>query len=189
MAAIGFLGTFQAVSRDAARARECPPVPKCTRLVPAKRAEFVRVGNSICPFAGLFGSPLTDSNRRPPPYHGGALPTELRGRDRTVAQGEAMQGGGFEPPKAEPAGLQPAPFGHSGTPAGWAIVARVLRGLRSRRGAFRRTRRRRRASGLGCGDPSRSRRCPRALGRQGQLPARQAVRWRAHGPCTSARAL
>src|SRR3954470_24594474 len=23
------------------------------------------------PFAGLFGSPLTDSNRRPPPYHGG----------------------------------------------------------------------------------------------------------------------
>src|SRR5918995_1312353 len=29
-----------------------------------------------------------------------------------------VQGGGFEPPKAEPAGLQPAPFGHSGTPAG-----------------------------------------------------------------------
>ena len=26
-------------------------------------------------------SPLADSNRRPPPYHGGALPTELRGRD------------------------------------------------------------------------------------------------------------
>ena len=36
-----------------------------------------------------------------------------------------MQGGGFEPPKAEPAGLQPAPFGHSGTPAGRAIVARL----------------------------------------------------------------
>src|ERR1700752_3303346 len=34
-----------------------------------------------------------------------------------------MQGGGFEPPKAEPAGLQPAPFGHSGIPAGRAIVA------------------------------------------------------------------
>ena len=28
----------------------------------------------------LYGSPLTDSNRRPPPYHGGALPTELRGQ-------------------------------------------------------------------------------------------------------------
>ena len=34
-----------------------------------------------------------------------------------------MQGGGFEPPKAEPAGLQPAPFGHSGIPAGRVIVA------------------------------------------------------------------
>src|SRR6478736_278917 len=33
-----------------------------------------------------------------------------------------MQGRGFEPLKAEPAGLQPAPFGHSGTPAGTAIV-------------------------------------------------------------------
>src|SRR5438067_177106 len=29
--------------------------------------------------AALLQSPLTDSNRRPPPYHGGALPTELRG--------------------------------------------------------------------------------------------------------------
>jgi hypothetical protein len=27
-----------------------------------------------------FSSPLTDSNRRPLPYHGSALPTELRGR-------------------------------------------------------------------------------------------------------------
>ena len=34
-----------------------------------------------------------------------------------------MQGRGFEPLKAEPAGLQPAPFGHSGTPAGAAILA------------------------------------------------------------------
>src|ERR1700758_5495353 len=31
------------------------------------------------PNAALLQSPLTDSNRRPPPYHGGALPTELRG--------------------------------------------------------------------------------------------------------------
>ena len=30
--------------------------------------------------AGLLQSPLPDSNRRPPPYHGGALPTELRGQ-------------------------------------------------------------------------------------------------------------
>ena len=38
-----------------------------------------------------------------------------------------MQGGGFEPPKAEPAGLQPAPFGHSGIPARRVIVAAPLR--------------------------------------------------------------
>src|SRR5262245_62325162 len=36
---------------------------------------------------------------------------------------DVVQGGGFEPPKAEPAGLQPAPFGHSGIPAGRVIVA------------------------------------------------------------------
>ena len=34
-----------------------------------------------------------------------------------------MQGRGFEPLKAEPAGLQPAPFGHSGTPARLRSVA------------------------------------------------------------------
>src|ERR1039457_5306356 len=30
--------------------------------------------------ASQSGSPLTESNRRPSPYHGDALPTELRGR-------------------------------------------------------------------------------------------------------------
>ena len=35
-------------------------------------------GPQACP-----ASPLTDSNRRPLPYHGSALPTELRGRSRT----------------------------------------------------------------------------------------------------------
>src|SRR6185295_13566122 len=52
-------------------------------------------------------SPLTDSNRRPPPYHGGALPTELRGRSRGIvaavsegldAAGAPVGAGGFEPP-------------------------------------------------------------------------------------------
>src|SRR5687767_1553675 len=32
--------------------------------------------------ASADGSPESDSNRRPPPYHGGALPTELSGRER-----------------------------------------------------------------------------------------------------------
>ena len=38
-----------------------------------------------------------------------------------------MQGRGFEPLKAEPAGLQPAPFGHSGTPAGARHCSRARR--------------------------------------------------------------
>ena len=38
-----------------------------------------------------------------------------------------MQGRGFEPLKAEPAGLQPAPFGHSGTPAGSGHCSRRRR--------------------------------------------------------------
>jgi hypothetical protein len=29
---------------------------------------------------------------------------------------EVVEGGGFEPPKAEPSDLQSGPFGHSGTP-------------------------------------------------------------------------
>ena len=52
-----------------------------------------------------------------------------------------MQGRGFEPLKAEPAGLQPAPFGHSGTPARERHCSRVAVGachLRSRGGAVRR---------------------------------------------------
>src|SRR5713226_6772048 len=36
--------------------------------------------SKIPPCAELSQSPLTDSNRRPLPYHGSALPTELRGR-------------------------------------------------------------------------------------------------------------
>ena len=33
---------------------------------------------------------------------------------------ELVEGGGFEPPKAEPTDLQSVPFGHSGTPPGEA---------------------------------------------------------------------
>ena len=71
MVAIECFEHFQAVSRDVARARECPPVPKCTRLVPATNGNLATTGNTKCPFAGFPSSPLTDSNRRPPPYHGG----------------------------------------------------------------------------------------------------------------------
>jgi PLD-like domain len=40
-------------------------------------------------FARLLQSPLADSNRRPPPYHGGALPTELRGRVGDCSRGSS----------------------------------------------------------------------------------------------------
>jgi hypothetical protein len=49
--------TFNRVSRDVARARECPPVPKCTRLVPARNRNLAFAGNTICPFAGLLCKP------------------------------------------------------------------------------------------------------------------------------------
>jgi len=53
-------------------ARSCPLVRKCTRLVPAARPTFVAAGNTKSPLQGFPVSPLTDSNRRPPPYHGGS---------------------------------------------------------------------------------------------------------------------
>jgi hypothetical protein len=56
---------FSVVSRDVARGRKCPPVPKCTRLVPARTPNLAIAGNARYPFAGLSSSPLTDSNRRP----------------------------------------------------------------------------------------------------------------------------
>src|ERR687892_590786 len=40
-----------------AGARECPPVPKCTRLVPAETRNLAIAGNTTCPFAGLLCKP------------------------------------------------------------------------------------------------------------------------------------
>ncbi len=37
-----------------------------------------------------------------------------------------MEGGGFEPPKAEPSDLQSDPFGHSGTPPELTIMKTPL---------------------------------------------------------------
>ena len=61
----------------------------------------VRSDNRSGRFAGI-SSPLTDSNRRPPPYHGGALPTELRGRgqqcSRALRERTRVRPGAFEAP-------------------------------------------------------------------------------------------
>ena len=43
--------------------------------------------SSVAATLGGKPSPLSDSNRRPPPYHGGALPTELRGRSPNCSEG------------------------------------------------------------------------------------------------------
>src|SRR5689334_4679813 len=56
-------------------------------------------------------SPLTESNRRPSPYHGDALPTELRGREPDEDSGP--RGLGTNP-------LRPLP----GRPAGAAAAGR-----------------------------------------------------------------
>ena len=55
-------------------------VGPCTRHVPARRGRDGGLNDRTPSLRGFPGSPLPDSNRRPPPYHGGALPTELRGR-------------------------------------------------------------------------------------------------------------
>ena len=53
---------------------------------------------------------------------GGAMARGGRYAELFTLQAAAYRGGtevgegGFEPPKAEPTGLQPVPFGHSGTP-------------------------------------------------------------------------
>jgi hypothetical protein len=66
-------------SRMPASARQSQNVP-----VSYPRSAHISSGQATT-YAHLQGfsrSPLTDSNRRPPPYHGGALPAELRGRSR-----------------------------------------------------------------------------------------------------------
>src|SRR5919198_4222862 len=85
-------------------------------------------------------SPLTDSNRRPPPYHGGALPTELRGR---VGKCSARLSGLFEPTAelcdarceqrlAQRCGAEPVCFPHDRFPFPLGGVARYEeRGSRS----------------------------------------------------------
>ncbi len=42
----------------------------------------------------------------------------LVSQELIVSQENMVEGDGFEPSKAEPADLQSAPFGHSGTPPG-----------------------------------------------------------------------
>jgi hypothetical protein len=53
----GLSNTLHAVSRDVARARECPDVRKCTRLVPAMNRNLAIADNITALFAGLLPKP------------------------------------------------------------------------------------------------------------------------------------
>lgn len=91
-------------------------------------------------------------NRRPHPYQGCALPTELYQRleraagiepassawkaeviaiircphlNSSVPSYKMVEGEGFEPSKAEPADLQSAPFGRSGIPPRYLALEMV----------------------------------------------------------------
>ena len=57
----------------------------------------------------IIWSGRRDSNSRPSPWQGDALPLS---HFRILL----VEGGGFEPPKAQLTDLQSAPFGHSGIP-------------------------------------------------------------------------
>jgi hypothetical protein len=75
-----------AVPRDVARARECPPVPKCTRLVHAKRVIFVGTGNDICQFAGRLFKPSDGLEPSTP-----SLPWRFSGVTRVHARSPATK--------------------------------------------------------------------------------------------------
>ena len=73
------------------------------------RSLRVRQGTAKVNFSRQGPTPDPD----PPPGHAAGR----RLRQRTNAASKALvEGGGFEPPKAEPSDLQSDPFGHSGTP-------------------------------------------------------------------------
>src|SRR5436309_7458393 len=83
-------------------------VPACTRVL------FEQTTTNTY-LQAFYRSPLTDSNRRPPPYHGGALPTELRGRGPDCSPGRG----------ARCDGLRGCLRGR-GRLAGWGELARVV---------------------------------------------------------------
>ena len=65
-----------------------------------------------------------DSNPRPSAWKADALPTELFPL-KVLPHLTMVEGEGFEPSKAEPADLQSAPFGRSGTPPRMGVGRRV----------------------------------------------------------------
>jgi hypothetical protein len=91
-----------AATRQEPRFQEIPDATEPARPLPETAArpheapgcpDAVNPRTENLPICRAFSSPLSDSNRRPLPYHGSALPAELRGRcgQRT---GSGAGGGG-----------------------------------------------------------------------------------------------
>ena len=66
-------------------------------------------------YVGSCWSGKRDSNPQPSAWKADALAIELFPLFPASLFSNMVERGGFEPPKAEPTGLQPVPFGHSGT--------------------------------------------------------------------------
>ena len=74
---------------------------------------YTRIIDLLIKQVNRFWSGRRDSNSRPSPWQGDALPLS---HFRTLIIKLLVEGGGFEPPKAQLTDLQSAPFGHSGNP-------------------------------------------------------------------------
>ena len=71
------------MSPDVARARVCPRVPKMLPVSYPRRIGIAPLqATQHAHMQGFCASPLTDSNRRPPPYHGGFVPRRRVGGGR-----------------------------------------------------------------------------------------------------------
>ena len=78
------------------RRRETSRCVASTRNVPAMYPCVAQADDTKCPFAGLSSSPLTDSNRRPPPYH---RTTRREWRARAGSRGHENPGSRRNRPK------------------------------------------------------------------------------------------
>ena len=96
------------------KSRQCPKHGEGGRITPRLRRSTLRAVAATRQRCGsLSQAARTSIGSNPPPA--GTQSTTGQPRSRLLNQ-IVVEGGGFEPPKAEPADLQSAPFGRSGTP-------------------------------------------------------------------------
>jgi hypothetical protein len=130
--------TFRTTSRDVARARECPRVPKCTRLVPAKNRNLASTGNTNMPSCRVFVQALFRTRTGDPLLTIVALakPFSLHSRlfRREASPARETPESPSESPHLSP---EPIPNGGSATSLVTRVAERVTQGpcaLNSSRG-------------------------------------------------------